>query len=152
MVGSIDMTLLCPLMDTFRLAFGNSLLAKTSASLEAVPEDSPLLRNILWLFNTCGPVVGLSMFAAGLVALGLCAWATRPASSPKGRRIAMRAALAPIVVGLCGALSGLVYFGARNLTGADWLSLGKVCLAGLVVSAVPLVWALLLLRLRRGPA
>jgi hypothetical protein len=108
----------------------------------------------LSLFNSCGYVFGPAIFLAGLVALGLCLWASFKSRSGRAGRIALACSLGPVVLGLCGALFGLIllwYLGQLGgMSGENWLYLGKVPLSGLVVAAPSLVWALVLLRLRRG--
>jgi hypothetical protein len=106
---------------------------------------------ILWLFDTCGSIVGPAILGAGLLALALCLRASRPASSPKARRAAVAVALLPAAFGPLGALFGLIVRRLYPVPGDHWSALGKVCLAGLVVAAVPLAWSLLLARARRGP-
>jgi hypothetical protein len=112
--------------------------------------------SILWLFDTCGWILGPAILLAGVAALGLCLWATCQFTlRRRTQRLAVSVSLLPLVLGICGALVGAVLWLslAWPISTADGLqALGKVCLAGLVVSAVPLVWALLLLRLRRGVA
>ncbi len=106
---------------------------------------------ILWLFDTCGYIVGPAIIGAGLVAVGLCLRASRRSSTPRTRRFAVVASMSPVVVGLCGAVFGFLVWWTARVPNAPWLALGKVCLAGLVVAAVPLFWSLLLLRARRNP-
>jgi hypothetical protein len=43
---------------------------------------------------------------------------------------------------------GLLVWWFAHVPGAPWLALGKVCLAGLVVAALPLGWSLFLIRCR----
>jgi hypothetical protein len=102
--------------------------------------------NILWLFDTCGYIVGPAIWLAGLCAVGLCLRASRPSSTRRSRRVALAAAVSPVAVALCGVVFGLVVWWAAHVPDAPWLALGKVCLAGLVVAGLPLVWALFLLR------
>jgi hypothetical protein len=102
--------------------------------------------NILWLFDTCGYIVGPAIMLAGLCAVGLCLWASLPASTRRVRRVALAAAVSPLAVGACGAVFGFIVWWSAHDPGSPWLGLGKVCLAGLAVAALPLVWALLLLR------
>ena len=107
---------------------------------------------LLWLFSTCGLIFGPAIMLAGLVALGLCLLASRRASPPRSRRNAFFASLLPLVVAVCGALVGLVLWLALGYSSGspleNGLALGQVCLAGLVVSFLPLLWSVLLLRLR----
>jgi hypothetical protein len=112
--------------------------------------------NILWLFDSCGYIFGPAILSAGLLALGLCLWANLAQRAERLNRIAAVFSLGPVVLGLCGALFGLGllwYLGKLGDIRADnWVALGKVCLAGLVVTIPPLLWSLLLLRGRRGMA
>jgi len=103
---------------------------------------------MLWLFDSCGYLVGPAILLAGLCAVGLCGWASRPASSRRARRVALVAAAAPIVIALCGVLFGLIMCWLAQAPDSPWGALGKVCLAGLVVAALPLAWAMWLLRRR----
>jgi hypothetical protein len=105
--------------------------------------------NILWLFDTCGYIVGPAILAAGLVSILLCAWGTFRSTSLRTRRLAVALACSPIVLGVCGFLFGLVVCWREQLPDVPWLALAKVCLAGVVVASVPLLWALLLWRYRR---
>jgi hypothetical protein len=110
---------------------------------------------IFWLFDTCGWIFGPAIILAGLTALGLCLRATLRPASPRAGRLAVATSLSPVALGLCGALIGLAllwYLGeAGNMKAEHWLALGKVILAGLVVAAPSLVWAMTL-RVRRGDA
>jgi hypothetical protein len=105
-----------------------------------------------FLFGTTGWIFGPLILAAGLLALGLCLWASRRSGSPQGRRRAVAFALLPLALGVCAVLFGLVVLWLSGQKTADWLALGRACLAGLVVTVVPLAWSLLLLRLRGGNA
>jgi hypothetical protein len=108
--------------------------------------------NILWLFDTCGWIFGPAILLAGLCAVALCLRASRRSSSRRGRGVALAAAGSPLAVAVCGAVIGLVVWWAAQVPEAPWLALGKVCLAGLVVAALPLGWALFLLRGRPNSA
>jgi hypothetical protein len=66
--------------------------------------------------------------------------------APEARRRALFAAGVPAGVGVLGALFGLVVWGIDGAAGNPAAPLGKVILAGGVVSAVPLTWAALLPR------
>ena len=109
--------------------------------------------NILWLFDTCGYIFGPAIMATGAIAVLLCAWATyRPHSRPlsrRGLRVVLGVAFAPLAVAFCGVLFGLGVCLANNVDVA-WGALGKVVLAGAVVSLVPVIWAFFL-RARRTP-
>ncbi len=111
--------------------------------------------SILSLFNTCGYIVGPAMWIAGLIALGICLRASLQPRPAPTRRTALAVSLTPLGVGICGALFGLamVWWAGRLpvMARENWLALGKVCLAGLVVTAPPLAWALVLGEIaRRG--
>ncbi|VTT97201.1 unnamed protein product [Gemmataceae bacterium] len=104
------------------------------------------MASILWLFDTCGLVVAPAMWLAGAVAIALCVRATRRATA-EGRRLALRASLAPFAVGVAGVFFGLAYCAANHVP-ADPAALLKVTLAGLVVTLPALVWSLSLRRPR----
>jgi hypothetical protein len=108
---------------------------------------------ILWLFNTTGWFVGPAIMLAGLVALILCLRASSWARSSGARRAAVISSLVPFAVGVCGVLFGLGVWWWSGQVAVNpwdpWLALGKCCLAGLVVTVVPLVWAVVLLRMQR---
>src|ERR1700676_4718132 len=106
--------------------------------------------NLLWLFDTCGYIVGPAILAAGLLAIGLCLWASRPSTPRRGRRRALVVAASPAAVGLGGAAFGFVIWWTAGAQGAPWAALGKVCLAGAVGAPGPLAWAVLLPRSGRG--
>jgi presenilin-like A22 family membrane protease len=108
--------------------------------------------NVLWLFDTCGYVFGPAIMAAGVFAVALCAMASRPSSPRSARHRAVAVALLPAAIGLCGALFGLAVWWVDRVPVPPWLALGKVCLAGLAMSALPLIWSLLLARARRDSA
>ncbi len=105
------------------------------------------------LFDSCGYIFGGAIFLTGLIALGSCLWASMRSRSARAGRIALAFSLGPVAAGVCGALFGLglmAYLGELGQMKSDnWLYLGKVPLAGLVVAVPSLLWALLLLRLRR---
>lgn len=107
----------------------------------------------MWLFNTLGLIVGPVMLFAVVVALALCLRATLRRDALRFRRQAFYGAFAPFVVGVGGFIWGLVLFlPAGAMQQVAWLNLGKVVLAGAVVSSVPLVWSLLLMRTPRAVA
>ena len=108
--------------------------------------------NILWLFDTCGYIFGPAMIIAGVFALFLCLRASRPSCPRSAQRRAVAIALSPALIGLCGALVGLALWAANRMAVDPWEACGKVCLAGMAVSAVPLIWSLLLLRGKPGAA
>jgi hypothetical protein len=60
----------------------------------------------------------------------------------KSRRQALFGSLTPFAAGLCGAVVGLIVCLSQDRQPVQWLALGKVCLAGLAVTALPLVWSL----------
>ena len=111
---------------------------------------------VLSLFDSCGYIFGPAIFLAGAAALGLCLWASFRPGSPRAPRVALAFSLSPVALGIGGALFGLALMWHLGQLGGmksdNWLSLGKVALAGLVVAAPSLVWALVLLRVRRGTA
>jgi hypothetical protein len=111
---------------------------------------------ILWLINSCGYIFGPAIFAAGLVALGLCLRASLKQASARAGRLAITLSLLPLALGVCGALFGLTlmwYLGELGrMRTENWLALAKVCLVGLIVTLPPLVWSLVLVRRRRGMA
>jgi hypothetical protein len=111
---------------------------------------------ILWLFDTCGLIVGPAIWAAGLFAIWRCIRASRRSSSLYVRRSAAIYALLPLAVGICGALFGVAMLLAATqpagLARNPWLDLAKVCLAGFVVTCIPLIWSLMLLSQRRDVA
>lgn len=104
----------------------------------------------LWLFKTAGWICGPMILLAGIIALVLCVRATRRSDSPASRRNALIGSLTPLAFGICGAIVGLVVFLVSGAPGGlqqeHWLNLGRVVLAGLVVSAIPLIWSLMLFR------
>jgi hypothetical protein len=103
--------------------------------------------NILWLFDSLGLIFGPLVFLAGITALFLCYRATHRAESGI-RKTALIGSLTPFAVGICAAVFGIILFSGKpgGLQNEEWLSLGKACLAGLVVTAIPLVWSLMLFR------
>ena len=103
---------------------------------------------ILWLFNTAGPIVASAIFLAALAALFSCLRASRWERTPHARRIAIITSLLPFAFGVCGAAVGLALFGSSGQNA--WENRGKLCLAGLTVTAIPLLWAMILLRRQRS--
>jgi len=101
---------------------------------------------ILALFNTAGYIFGPIIVIAGVVALTLCLRATLRMDSPHARRTALFGSLSPFAAGICGAIFGFIYCLLLGQQAVQWLALGKVCLAGLVVSTIPLLWCLALFR------
>ena len=110
----------------------------------------------LWLFQTAGWICGPLIVFTGIIALVLCLRATCRPDSPVLRRNAWIGSLIPLALGICGAIVGLVVFFVSGAPGGlqqeHCLNLGRVVLAGLVVSAVPLLWSLFLLRRPSVPA
>lgn len=105
--------------------------------------------SILWLFNSAGWIFGPLVLLAGIAAVLLCVRATL---RPTARRQAFLVSLSPLAVGCAGAIAGLILFLPDGMKTEHWLSLGKVILAGLVVSVVPLVWSVIMLRKPRVAA
>ena len=108
---------------------------------------------LLWLFNTTGLIFGSAILLAGVVALGFCLRASLRAKPARASRVAVTFSLLPFALGICAALVGLGLWLAGAMPDVARLdaamNLGKACLAGLVTTAVPLGWALILVRLRR---
>lgn len=107
--------------------------------------------NPLWLFDTCGWIFGPAIMAAGVIAITMCAWVTFGSASKRARRRTVALATLPLLLGICGFLVGLALAWNQDMTSEHWLALGKVCLAGAMVTLVPLPWALWLIRLQEEP-
>jgi hypothetical protein len=111
---------------------------------------------MLWLFDTLGLIFGPAVFLAGIAALVLCVRATRNTSTARSQRTAMWASFGPFVLGVCAMVVGLVVWVIEARATIDpataFLNSGKAALAGLVVTLLPLAWALTLRRTRRQPA
>lgn len=105
---------------------------------------------ILWLFDSCGYIFGPAIIAAGVAALVVCAWMTFRSTTARLQRLAVPLATLPVILGVCGFLVGLVICWSADIGPVPWLVLGKVILAGAVVSVVPLLWALFLRRIHRN--
>ena len=109
---------------------------------------------MLWLFNTLGGIFGPFVLLAGVVAVVLCVRAGQRAGTPAVRRAAVWASLMPLAGGVAAMLTGLALWAGgwypRMEPQTAWLNLGKAVLAGLVVTAVPFVWATTLNRTRRA--
>jgi len=101
---------------------------------------------ILWLFNTTGLIFGPAIMLSGILALLLCLRATSWASTAPARRTAVVASFLPLALGLGAVAFGLAVWWYSGQIAEDrwvvWLALGKACLAGLVVSTIPLFWSL----------
>jgi hypothetical protein len=114
--------------------------------------EVPML--LLSFFNTAGLIFGPLIVLAGVVALILCFRASWRTTSPQFRRHALIGSLSPFIVGICGALAGLAFMLGSGQAGGiqteHWRNLGKVCLSGLVVSSIPLLWCLWLFRTPRA--
>jgi hypothetical protein len=109
---------------------------------------------VLALFSTTGWIFGPAILLAGSVALFLCVRASLSPRPHRARRAAL-VSLLPLAVSVCGALVGLGLIltlagGLSAVPRSSWLALGQCCLAGLVVTALPLLWSLVLLCLRGG--
>lgn len=100
---------------------------------------------VLWLFNTCGFIIGPLMWLAGLIAIGFCIRATR---NHDRRSLAIKVSLAPFAVGILGMIWGLILLQNVQVPNNSeaWIAIQKVGLAGWVVTTVPLLWALSLRR------
>lgn len=107
--------------------------------------------NLLSLFNTTGWIFGPAILLAGGVALLSCLRASSWARNPPARRTAWVVSLFPAGAGVDAMAFGFAACWRANQS-VDWFALGKAGLAGLLVSAVPLVWAALLLRVSRRVA
>jgi hypothetical protein len=144
-------------METNRI--NGSVSCLTDQSLEgemdwvAKPIPRSRSKTMFWLFNTTGMIFGPIILALGWIALVLCVWATLMRTW-KTCRAALVAALLPFLAGVYCALVGYLGWWRSNEQAANlseiWLALGKACLAGLVVTVVPLVWSWLLLRRQRS--
>jgi hypothetical protein len=106
---------------------------------------------ILEWFRTPGPIFGPAMFLAGIVALILCVRATRR-GSPEAARLAMHCSILPLCIGICGSLFGLglLLASGKPVGEQEWKLLGQCTMAGMVVTAVPLLWSYAL-RFRAQP-
>lgn len=104
--------------------------------------------NILWLFDTAGLIFGPAIILAGIVALAMCVRSTVKPALRGGKTILV--ALMPFGLAIIGALVGLGIVLNEGRPGGvpsdAWLALGKVCVAGLTVTALPLLWAVVLVR------
>jgi hypothetical protein len=112
------------------------------------------MDDILFLFNSLGLIFGPAVFLAGLLALILCFRATRRRKSAPVGRSTVVVSLMPLTISICAALVGLaICIGERRAwNNFDWTALGRCCLAGMVVSLVPLMWSLWLRRSRANVA
>ncbi len=108
-------------------------------------------EGLLWLFTSAGPICGGAMLLALVAALVLCLMGTVK-RNPSSAQIALTVALLPLVVSILGALVGLSIAWREGLLTSEPLAcsldLAKLCLAGLIVSSLPLAWALALVRVR----
>jgi hypothetical protein len=106
--------------------------------------------NVLWLFDSCGPIVASAMWLAGFIALYECARTTILGGSRRSARNLMLASLLPFAAGVAGFLVGALMLAAGFQDNSPWSSLGKCVLAGVVVTTLPLVWSLVLWSRRSG--
>jgi len=110
--------------------------------------------NILSIFSTTGYIFGPAILVAGLIALMMCLRASSRTSSRTARKAAVVLSLLPFATSILGAFFGLAVWWWSGLQSEDpwknWLALGQTCLAGLLVTLAPLLWSLLLFRLRQG--
>ncbi len=105
--------------------------------------------NPLDLISGLGPIFALAMLLAVIVALVMCG----RADSPRTVRRALIASFVPFVLGVLSAPVGIaVLLGDGGNKPIPWFILGKNCLAGLVITLPPLIWALMLMRSRGRPA
>lgn len=105
---------------------------------------------LMQLFNTLGFVFGPLMLLAGIAALALCFRASGRQESFQRRRQAVMGSFAPLVVGIAAAITGLIMFIPAGMNDELMRNLGKAVLAGVVVTALPLVWSLWLFRTPRS--
>ena len=112
-----------------------------------------MLEAILFLFNTTGLIFGPLILLSGGFSLFLCFKATRTPNDIKLRRQSLLISFLPFFISLFGAMVGYLILinhgGNRSIQVANWLALGKCCLAGLVVSLFPFSWSIFL-NYRRG--
>jgi len=112
-----------------------------------------IFLSLLSLFNTAGYIFGPLIVLAGVVALVLCLRASRRTGTPRLRQTALFGSLTPLATGVLGAIVGLILLlGSGQQDGIQseqLVNLGKVCLAGLVITISPLLWSLMLFRRSR---
>jgi hypothetical protein len=102
------------------------------------------------LVSSPGLIFGPLMLLAGAVAAGMCGWATlRP--GPRAARRAAGWSVAPAALGVTGAAFGAirwaVFYGPAVVPWSEvWPVLGYTALFGVLVSLVPLAWAVALAR------
>lgn len=105
--------------------------------------------DFMLLLKAPGFIFGPLMLIAGLVAVVVCVRASlRPDRVSHRRAVAW--SLAPLALGLVGATYGAVHWAVSGRVAPDrgfvWLLLGYTVLFGVLVTAVPLVWATALTR------
>ncbi len=106
------------------------------------------MGSVLWLFDSCGFIFGPAMFAAAGVALFLCARSTFGVPTKRTEQLLLPMSALPLLLGCCGFVVGVAVCWIENMPSFPWLVLGKVCLAGGVMSLLPLAWSLYLRRVR----
>lgn len=108
-----------------------------------------MLEAVLFLFNTTGLIFGPLILLSGGFSLFICFKATRSRNDIKLRRQSLLISFLPFFISLLGAMIGYLilinYGGNRGIQVANWLALGKCCLAGLIVSLLPLSWSIYLI-------
>ena len=108
-----------------------------------------MLEAVLFLFNTTGLIFGPLILLSGGFSLFIFFKATRSRNDIKLRRQSLLISFLPFFISLLGAMIGYLilinYGGNRGIQVANWLALGKCCLAGLIVSLLPLSWSIYLI-------
>ena len=112
------------------------------------------------IFRAPGYLFGPPAMFMCLAALALCAWASvRPGRSAARRALFL--ALTPLAIALIGIVAGFVYLAIvghlEALAGPEgpqaWAITGNMSLFGVLLSALPTLWAaLLFVRRRRAMA
>ncbi|MCE9532065.1 MAG: hypothetical protein K8T89_13210 [Planctomycetes bacterium] len=111
--------------------------------------------NPLLLINSCGWIIGPAILLATILACVICFRASRKSGSPWARRHVVSVSLLPLAVGICGAVYAFAVWQAAGIPRGDaqtiWWNLGKIILTGLLFTALPLCWSLMIVRGRREP-
>ncbi len=111
--------------------------------------------NILWPINTLGPIFVGPIFLSTFLAFFVCFKASRPGSSPKVARRAFIYSLLPFGISIVAACSGLLLIAVTGDSlekGGGWWAVFKTTLVGFVLTVVPLIWSLLIMRSGKGTA